>query len=117
MILSFNAPGERDRDNLAAITTEIRVRVLNVSGQGCLVETNRPLEIGTAATLRLVFSTGDFEDTVQIVRCQEISGAGSIYHVGLAFLATAPASVESLRYLIRRESGRWTGWIRMGEKA
>ena len=104
-------------EELAALTTEIRVRVLNVSAAGCLVETNRPLDIGRAATLRLTFSGGDFEDTVQIVRCQEITGSGMVYHVGVAFLTTTAPSIESLRYMIRRQSGQWIGWIRLMEKA
>jgi hypothetical protein len=116
--MSYGSGGlqRREREELAAITTEIRVRVLNVSAAGCLVETNRPLEIGRAATLRLSFSGGDFEDTVQIVRCQEITGSGSVYHVGVAFLTTTAPSIESLRYMIRRQSGRWIGWIRLVEK-
>ncbi len=105
-----------DRQEIAALTTEVKVRVLNISAAGCLLEANRPLEIGSAATLRINFSGGDFEEIVQIVRCQEITGAGAVYHVGTSFLTTTPPSIESLRYLIRRESGRSTGWIRMEEK-
>jgi PilZ domain len=111
MILGFQGP---DGGEVAGLTTELRVRVLNVSAQGCLVETKTPLEVGTAATLRLVFSGGEFEDTMQVVRCQEITGAG-VYHVGLTILPTAPASMQSLRYLIRRESGSM-GWIRIARK-
>src|SRR3970040_686322 len=116
MIYGVNASERSGREELAAITTDIRIRVLNVSSTGVLVETDRPIDIGSAATLRITFSGGDFEDTVQIVRCQEITGAGSVYHVGTSFITTTPPSVESLRYLIRRESGHSTGWIRMTEK-
>ena len=100
------------RHDVLALATDVRVRLLNVSGAGCLVETKRPLEVGTVATLRLTFAGGDFEDTVQVVRCQEIKGA-SVYQVGTAFLTTAAPSVESLRYLIRRESGRSSGYLRL----
>jgi hypothetical protein len=113
MICGFNASDRSGREELAAITTDIRVRVLNVGPTGCLVETDRPIDIGSAATLRIHFAGGDFEDTVQIVRCQEITGAGAVYHVGVAFLTTTPPSIESLRYLIRREASRSIGWIRM----
>jgi hypothetical protein len=113
MIYGFNPSERADRHEIAALTTDIRIRVLNVSAAGCLVETSRPLEIGSVATLRITFSGGDFEEIVQIVRCQEITGGGAVYHVGTTFLTTTPPSIESLRYLIRRESGRWTGWIRM----
>jgi PilZ domain len=113
MIYGFSASNRTDSHELAALTTDLRVRILNVSAAGCLVEANKPLEIGGVATLRITFSGGDFEDTVQIVRCQEITGAGAIYHIGTKFLTTTPPSIESLRYLIRRESGGSTGWIRM----
>ena len=106
---------ERDqakRHDLLALATDIQVRLLNVSAAGCLVETKRQLEVGTVATLRLTFAGGDFEDTVQVVRCQEIKGA-SVYQVGTTFLTTAAPSVESLRYLIRRESGRSSGYLRL----
>jgi hypothetical protein len=116
MIYGFSASNRTDNHELAAITTDIRVRILNVSAAGCLVEANKPLDVGAVATLQITFSGGDFEDTVQIVRCQEITGAGAVYHIGTKFLTTAPPSIESLRYLIRRESGRSTGWIRMVQK-
>ena len=104
--------GRAQRHDLVALATDIRVRLLNVSAAGCLVETQRQLEVGTVATLRLTFAGGDFEDTVQVVRCQEIKGA-SVYQVGTTFLTTAAPSVESLRYLIRRESGRSSGYLRL----
>lgn len=103
------------RPEVAALTTDIRVRVLNVSAGGCLVETRRALEIGSVATLRITFAGGDFEDTVQIVRCQEITGAGSIFHLGATFLTTAPPSIESLRYLVRHRSDS-IGYIRLADK-
>jgi len=116
MIYGFDASDRAGRQEIAALTSDLRVRVLNVSAAGCLVEANRPLEIGSVATLRITFSGGDFEDTVQIVRCQEITGGGAVYHIGTTFLTTTPPSIESLRYLIRRESGRSTGWIRSVQK-
>ena len=116
MIYGFDASDRAGQQEIAALTSDLRVRVLNVSAAGCLVEANRALEIGSVATLRITFSGGDFEDTVQIVRCQEITGAGAVYHIGTTFLTTTPPSIESLRYPIRRESGRSTGWIRTAEK-
>ena len=50
MIREFDRRNEADRHELATLTSDIRVRVLNVSEAGCLVETNRELEIGTVAT-------------------------------------------------------------------
>jgi len=114
MIHRLEAWRDRGRDEIAAVTTEINVRVLNCGPTGCLVETRRPVAVGSVATLRLSFSGCDFEDVVQVVRCQDVTGAG-VYHVGAEFLTTAPPSVDSLRYLIRRESGLINGWVRAAE--
>jgi hypothetical protein len=104
-----------ERQEVASLTNEIRARVLNVSTNGCLVETKRALEVGSVATLRITFAGGDFEDTVQIVRCQEITGTGAIFHLGAVFLTTAPPSIESLRYLMRSRSDS-IGYIRLADK-
>ena len=110
MIHRFEDWRDRGRDEIGAVTTEFNVRVLNCGPTGCLVESRRPLPVGSVATLRLTFSGGDFEDVVQVVRCQDITGAG-VYHVGAEFLTTSPPSLDSLRYLIRRESGQINGWV------
>ena len=115
MIHGFDDQDASRPHDLATLATDIRVRVLNVSAAGCLLETSRELEIGTVATLRLTFEGGDFEDTVQVVRCQEIKGA-AVYQVGTAFLTTAAPSIESLRYLIRRQEGRSSGYMRLVRK-
>ena len=103
---------QTERHELAALASDIRVRVLNVSAAGCLIEATRPLELGTVATLRITFAGGDFEDTVQVVRCQEITGAGTVFHLGTTFLAVAAPSIDSLRFLIRRQSGS-VGYMRL----
>jgi PilZ domain-containing protein len=112
---TFDVNHRTQRQEVASLTTDIRVRVLNISGAGCLIETRRALEVGSVATLRINFAGGDFEDTVQIVRCHEITGAGPVFHLGAAFLTTAAPSIESLRYLIRRQSGP-TGYIRLTDE-
>ncbi len=89
----------------ATLSTEMRIRVLNCAASGCLVETRRALPVGRVATLHITLSAGTFEEAVQVVRCQEITGGSGVYHVGTHFLATTPASTESLRYLFRREAG------------
>jgi PilZ domain-containing protein len=103
------------KQEVASLTTDIRVRVLNVSAAGCLIEARRALEIGSVATLRITLGGGDFEDTVQIVRCQEITGAGTTFHLGAAFLTTAAPSIESLRFLFRRQSDS-VGYMRLVQK-
>jgi PilZ domain len=107
-----DARQQRLGPEVASLTTDIRVRVLNVSAAGCLIETRRALEIGSVATLSINVAGADFEDTVQIVRCQEITGAGAIFHLGATFLTTSVPSIESLRYLFRRQSDS-VGYIRV----
>ena len=89
---TFDVREKAPRHEVASVSTDIRVRVLNVSAAGCLIETRRPLEVGSVATLRINFAGGDFEDTVQIVRCHEITGAGTTFHLGATFLTTAAPS-------------------------
>lgn len=111
---TFDVKHRAQRQEVASLTTDIRVRVLNISDAGCLIETRRALEVGSVATLRINFAGGDFEDTVQIVRCQELTGAGPVFHLGATFLTTAAPSIESLRYMIRRQSGP-SGYIRLAD--
>ena len=108
--------GFTPRDQFATLSSEIGIRVLNCGASGCLVETQRPLPVGRVATLHIVLSGGKFEETVQVVRCQEITGAG-VYHVGTRFLSTTPASTESLRYLFRREVGVVGASLWLSDKA
>ena len=100
---------------VASVSTDIRVRVLNVSGAGCLIEARRALEVGSVATLRINIAGSDFEDTVQIVRCQEITGAGTTFHLGATFLTTAAPSIESLRFLFRRQADS-VGYMRLAQR-
>jgi len=112
MSRAFDARQQTLGREVASLTTDIRVRLLNVSAAGCLIETRRALEIGSVATLSINVAGTDFEDTIQIVRCQEITGAGAIFHLGATFLTTAAPSIESLRYLFRRQSDS-VGYIRL----
>ena len=100
-----------DDEAFAALTAELRVRVLNASATGCLVESTRALPVGTVAGLRVRLLDRDYDDEVQITRCQELAGAGSIFHVAMRFLSTAPPYAGSLRYAIHRELHQLAGWV------
>src|SRR5438477_7965283 len=91
---------------LGVLGKELRVRVLNCSPSGCLVETSSRLEVGTIASLRLSLQGDEFADDVQVVRCQQIEGAGSVFHVGAQFLWTGMPHEQSLRQLMRRATTR-----------
>ena len=114
MIYPFERPDAGDNP-LAALTKEIRVRVLNASASGCLVESNGAIPVGTVGLLRVAFGGSEFEDTVQVVRCQSIVGAGAICHVGTKFLSTTPPYADTLRHVMRRDLGRLAGWLRTPE--
>lgn len=108
MIYGFEC---RDEEQLASLAKEIGVRVLNCSGNGCLLETNAAIPVDTVAQLRIAFGGNEFDDTVRVVRCQPLTGAGNVYHVGVQFLATTPPYAWTLRYLMRRELNRLVGWL------
>lgn len=112
MIYGFEA---MDEEQLASLAKEIRVRVLNCSANGCLLETNTAIPVGSAARLRVEFGGGEFDDTVRVVRCDALTGAGEVYHIGVQFLATMPPYAWTLRYLMRREMNRLVGWLTMKE--
>ena len=87
---------------LGVLGKEVTVRLLNGSPSGCLVETNARLEVGTIASLRVTLNGSEFVDDVRVVRCQQIEGAGSVFHVGAQFLWTATPSGRSLRQVMSR---------------
>jgi hypothetical protein len=89
---------------LGVLGKEVAVRLLNGSLSGCLLETSAPVEVGTVASLRATINGNEFVDDVQVVRCQQIEGAGSIFHVGAQFLWTASPHHRSLRHVMRRGS-------------
>jgi hypothetical protein len=92
-------------DGTAVLIREVRVRLLNWSGSGCLVETDRRIEIGTAATLRVMIDGKEYRDDVQVLRCQSIAGAGSVYHVGMQFLWTEMPHERSIRHALAQRAG------------
>lgn len=106
-----------DDDELGALTTELRVQVLNGSATGCLVESTRALEVGTVAGLRVNLLGREYDDEVQVTRCQSIAGAGNIFHIAMQFLSTTPPYAGTLRYAIHRKVGQFAGWLHAPGKA
>lgn len=89
-------------DRVGVLTKEFHVRMLNYSPSGCLVETNARIEVGTIGSLRFVIDGTEFIDDVQVVRCQPIEGAGSLYRVGARFLWTVSPGKGTLRRALGR---------------
>ena len=103
MIYGFDAATLEARDVTVTPAGDIRVRVLNCSASGCLLESLTPVTVGSMAMLRIEFSGGEFEDTVRVVRCHDVTGGHAVYHVATEFSTPAPC-VQWLQYLIRREA-------------
>ena len=86
-------------DPLAVLTRDLRVRLLNCSASGCLVETNVRLEVSTVASLTLNVDGRHFSDDVLVAWCKSIAGGDARYLVGLRFVWTAAAAPNTLRMM------------------
>lgn len=86
-------------ERLCVLTRDFQARIVNCSATGCLIETNARIEVGTIGTLRFVIDGRELLDDVQVVRCQPIEGAGSLFQVGARFLRT---TLVSGRHSVRR---------------
>lgn len=103
----------KTEDQLGVISKDFQLHLLNCSSSGCLLETTSRIEVGTIGILRLNLAGDDFSEEVQVVRCQQIAGAGSVYHVGATFLWTASPATGSLRRAMRRKAA----WNASGPRA
>jgi hypothetical protein len=112
MIRGFEDSRE-NRETLATLTRHVRVRVLNCSAEGCLLETTAPLLVGTTGLLRVLFAERQFDDQIQVVRCEPMKSTDAIYHVGARFLSTTPPYAGTLRYTMRCDVGGLAGWLDM----
>ncbi len=104
MIEQTTSTAEPSGDPVGLLTREFRARLLNFSSSGCLVETRMRVRVGTIGSLRFVIDGHEFIDNVQVVRCQQIEGAGSLYQVGARFLWSAAAGRGTLQSVLERSS-------------
>jgi hypothetical protein len=84
------------------LTRELRVRVVNISNSGCLIESNRRMAVGTVGTLRLRWGSQEYADGISVVRCVAIEGAGAVYRVGVRFLWTTLPHDQSIRHAVSK---------------
>jgi len=89
-------------DLVGVLTRDVRVRLVNLSVSGCLVETTTKLEEGAAGALRVRVNGETFADDVRIVRVQQLHGASGSWLVGAEFLWTTQPGVRSLRRVVAR---------------
>src|SRR6187397_737074 len=78
------------------LTRQLRARAINVSGSGCLIESDQRLEVGTTGSLRLQIGSQEYVDDVEVVRCQPIQGS-SRCHVAVRFLKSTARHAQSIR--------------------
>ena len=100
MIETREPSGPQVSRRIGVLARDFQARILNCSPSGCLLETNARLEVGTVGSLRFVIDGRELVDDVQIVRCQAIEGAGSLYQVGARFLWTMARGKGALRFAL-----------------
>lgn len=88
----------RSNDLVAVLKREIPVRLVNISGAGCLVAATSPLHEGATAFVRLDFGGVEYTDDVRVIRCTRVEGS-SEYHLGMEFLWTTAPGERSMRRL------------------
>jgi hypothetical protein len=105
--------GTPDRE-LGALVDDIRVRVINCSATGCLLESDKRIAEGTIATLQVSIGGRTFSEVAEVVRCQPVDRRNGLYHVGAQFLSTTAPHAGSLRHAMRREGSKLAGWLTGG---
>jgi hypothetical protein len=85
---------------VGVLARDYGVRLLNCSSSGCLLETTIPMDVGTIGSLRVELNGQELLDHIQVVRCHQIQGAGSVYHVGAKFLLTESPVRHTVRHTV-----------------
>jgi len=96
-------------DSVAQLVNDNRVRVLNCSAAGCLVETARPVAVDTVAILQVSFGGRMFDDLVHVTRCEPITDGGRFYYVAARFVSVSPPYTNTLRYVMRKDNADLAG--------
>jgi hypothetical protein len=89
-------------DAIGVIRREMRVRLLDISMSGCLLEADAPLRVGDVGTLLMVLDALEYHDGVRVTRCDAAPHATGRHHLGVQFLWTDVPPERS----IRRAAGR-----------
>jgi hypothetical protein len=97
------------------LTRELRARIVEISESGCLIETHRWLGVGTVGTLQLQLGSAECRDDFEVMQCQAVARARSLYRAEVRFLWTTPRQVGTIRHAVALhaaalESSRTT-WV------
>ena len=89
-------------DAVGVLTRETRLRMVNISASGGLVESVFRLEPGTTGQLRVRVGDRNYSDDVRITRVVQVHGASVTWQAGAEFLWTSQPGAASLRRLAAR---------------
>src|SRR4051812_47149996 len=89
----------------AVLTRDVGIRVIDVSGSGCLLESRRRLVVGTIGKLRMTLGAEECEDDVEVVRCDAVPGTRGLFHVGVRLLWTTARGEGTIRFAFSRHTG------------
>ena len=90
----------KSHDVVAVLGRDVTVRLIDISGSGCLVQSETRITEGTTGTLRLSYDGVDYVDDVRVVRCQAPVAGDGWYRIGAQFLWTSHPGERSLRRVI-----------------
>jgi hypothetical protein len=88
-------------DLVAVLGRTVNVRLVNISGSGCLLECDNAVAAGTTGCLTVLFEGSKYVEDIRITRCSEHRGASG-HQLGAEFLWTTTPPPDSLRRLIAR---------------
>jgi hypothetical protein len=87
---------------IGVILRDIRVRVLDASASGCLVESQEPLPEGAVGLLEITGDEGPTVEPLRIRRSTEIAGGATRFRAGAQFLQLGAPSPRSVRNELAR---------------
>lgn len=64
----------RERITFIVFQQELRVRLVNVSRSGCLLQVSRPVRTGAIGRLRVALDDTEYADDVRVARCEPLPG-------------------------------------------
>lgn len=77
-------PGSCEQITLIVFQQRLRVRLVNISHSGCLLQAPRAVRVGTVGRLRVALDDTEFADDVRVARCAP--GTGTTCELGLELL-------------------------------
>src|SRR3981081_2210703 len=87
-------------EDLAVLPVSVTVRVMDISVPGVLLQTSRPFEAGTRASLRLNMGGLPFAADIEIQRVSGETGSGARYQVGATFVTISQEHRQTNEALI-----------------